>query len=247
MMNKLGTALCLSSALLACVPAQAAWQGNWLVGASGGYFNRRGDLDITMIDTGRQTVINRRFEDTGWLLGLVGGYQVKCNNWLLGVELNVNWEDVFDDSEDNNLAFSDASVPNAQAQAVQAWNASSTFDRDWVVGLSGRMGFELAPYLMPYIRLGLEWSEDDLNYTQTNNSNTVSISADGSRDGVRVFGGIGVEVPVPTINGFTIRAEYDYHRRGRRVEAVNVVNTLLVNATRDPSAQTAILSVIWNI
>jgi opacity protein-like surface antigen len=198
-------------------------------------------------------VVNRRFEDTGWLLGLLGGYQVKCNRWLLGVEVNVDWQDIFDDNEDDNLAFSDASPPvpgllGVFGQATQAWNASSKFERDWVVGLSGRMGYEITPYLMPYIRLGLEWSEDELSYIQTNNSNTVSISADGDRDGVRVLAGIGLEVPVPTVNGLTVRAEYDYHRRGRRVEAVNVINGgFLVNASRDPTAQTAILSVVWNI
>ncbi|MBS0290416.1 MAG: outer membrane beta-barrel protein [Proteobacteria bacterium] len=252
-MKKMGAALCLSSALLACAPVQAGWQGNWLLGASGGYFDRNGDLIITQVGAlGSQSIIRQGYEDTGWLLSLLGGYQIRCNQWLLGAELNVDWYDINEDN-DNNLAFTTVEGPIAQF----GWNANFTYKRDWVVGLTGRLGYEVAPYLLPYIRLGAEWSRDKLTYSQAINAaiipavgNFVGTFSD-EENSVRVVAGLGFEIPVPKYNCFTIRAEYDFHSRGQRVDAVGQMVTdgevFLVNASRKPYTQTGIVSVVWNI
>ncbi len=242
-MNKIVTALCLSSAVFACAPSQAAWQGSWVVGASGGLVHDRGELTVTDVSDGRQTVVVPRFQDEGWFLGLFGGYQWLCNRWLLGLELNLDWYD--NDSDDNNFAYT--SSDNT------AWNVHSEYDREWVVGLSGRMGYEIATYLLPYVRVGLEYSDDDLHYAQTiNNSNPVfRNAADASQDSVRLFGGMGLEVPVPKFNCLTLRFEYDYHTKGKRVEAVNNITDAqgsdIVSASRKPYTQTVFASVVWNI
>ncbi|MBS0287191.1 MAG: outer membrane beta-barrel protein [Proteobacteria bacterium] len=243
-MNKILTALSLSCAVLACSPLQAAWQGNWLVGASGGYTTDRGELEITMLDNGRQTVTNRRVKDHGWLLGLLGGYQVKCNHWLLGAELNLDWYDLDnDDDGERTLAFTDTSN--------NGWNAASTYEREWVVGLTGRMGYEIATYLMPYVRAGLEWSDDELSYIQTSNNNVVTAQGDGSQDSLRLIAGIGAEIPFPMVDGLSMRVEYDYHAKGKRVDldaaAAGNQNPLFVHASRKPYTQTGIISVVWNI
>lgn len=250
-MNKILTALSLSCAVLACSPLQAAWQGNWLVGASGGYTTDRGELEITMLDSGRQTVTNRRFVDHGWLVGLLGGYQVKCNHWLLGAELNVDWYDLDNDDNENTLAFTSASGFANPALQGPAWNGAATYEREWVVGLTGRMGYEIATYLMPYVRLGLEWSDDELSYIQTSNNNVITAQGDGSEDSIRGIAGIGAEIPFPMVSGLSVRVEYDYHTKGKRVDldaaAAGNQNPLFVHASRKPSYQTGIVSVVWNI
>lgn len=265
-MKKLGTAICLSSALLLSTAVQADWQGNWLVGLSGGYAEREGKDYITIIGGpvpfgGAQTVYNQRLEDTGWIGSIFGGYQFRCNRWLLGAELNVDWRGY---EEGNDFVFEDASgIAGLGALIDEAipdprpWAAGVKLERDWVVGLTGRMGYELAPYLLPYIRLGAEWSRDELQFVGARQSGAIPLSAvtvAGSehKNSYRLVAGIGLEVPVPTIagiNGITVRAEYDYHSRGQTVGVTTAAsdNVTLVNSSMNPTEQSAIVSLVWNI
>ncbi len=239
-MNKLLTTLCLSSAILACTPLQAAWQGNWLVGASGGYTHNRGELNVTLInELGRQSVMTSRFKDDGWFLGVLGGYQVRCNGWVLAPEINIDWYDLSDNDNDDDFAYTDSSN--------RGWNAQSEYKREWVAGLTGRVGYDIATWLTPYVRGGLEWSKDKLSYSQTRFDNTRTIAADGSKNAIRGVVGLGVEVPVPNYNCITVRAEYDFHGKGRIVDASNTVLSNTVDVTREPYYQTAFVSVVWNI
>ncbi len=280
-MKKMGTAICLSSALLMSTAVQAGWQGNWLVGISGGYAEREGRDYITSIDggtavpaiggvvlfAGNQTVFNQRFEDTGWIGSLFAGYQWKCNRWLVGAEVNIDWRD-YDETHDFVYADATAPAPNPNPTGItpRPWIASMTYERDWVLGLTGRMGYELAPYLMPYIRLGAEWSRDKLQYDAARQPGrvgipnvgivalpgTIAVSANGRENSYRLVGGMGLEVPVPTvagINGLAVRAEYDYHSKGRTIGATAAAsdNITLVNTSMNPSEQSMIVSLVWNI
>ncbi len=270
-MKKLGTAICLSSALLASTAVQADWQGNWLVGVSGGYGVREGKEYITIINAtapfeGAETAFDQRFKDNGWLGSIFGGYQWKCNRWLLGTELNVDWRG-YEDGQDFVFAEADSSLNAAFGVGPVAWIASTKYKRDWAVGLTGRMGYELAPYLMPYIRLGAEWSRDKLNFNAFRQPNVVlvgplppapvafpgiSVSESSHKNSYRAVIGVGVEAPIPTvagINGLTVRAEYDFHYRGKTVGATVAAsdNLTLVNTSMNPHEQSAILSLVWNI
>ena len=245
-MNKLLTALCLSSAVLACSPLQAAWQGNWLVGASGGYTHSRGELNVTFLDfLGGQAVVTPRFKDDGWFLGLLGGYQIRCNGWILGEELNFDWYDISTGGDDHwgssndNFAYTDSSD--------FGWAAHSRFKREWVAGLTTRLGYDICTWLTPYIRGGFEWSKDKLHYRQRRSDDALVIGADGSRNSIRVLAGFGVEMPIPGYNCITVRGEYDFHAKGRIVAANNFVSNNTLNATRQPNYHTVFASVVWNI
>ncbi len=108
---------------------------------------------------------------------------------------------------------------------------------------------------MPYIRLGAEWSRDKLDYTQALVGTTTVIGANGRRNSYRAIAGLGLEVPVQTfygINGLTVRAEYDYHGKGKTVDGrsssfVPGLSSVFLDASRNPNSQSGILSIVWNI
>lgn len=245
-MNKFGTALCLSSALLVSGVAQAAWQGNWLIGVSGGYAESEGELELTMFHPlGFQTNFNKDFENTGFIGGIFGGYQAVCNRWLWGLELNVDWQDL---DSDNNFAFTDFTD--------RGWAVSSNYDRDVVVGLTGRLGYQISRCFMPYIRVGAEISNNDLNFSAIRDPNNLPVSSDvffalnGSRHVTRFVGGIGAEMPVPVskLAGLSIRVEYDYHAGGRVIEVNGVAsdNATFVATSMSPRVNSAKASLVWN-
>ncbi|MGD9591415.1 MAG: outer membrane protein [Candidatus Berkiella sp.] len=244
-MNKLATLLCLSSTLLSSFAVQAGgtWKGNWLVGIDGGLVHDRGELDVTLLNSnGRQTVVTPRFQDDGWFLGILGGYQWQCNRWLLGAELNVDW---FGDNDgDNNFAYTDASNVG--------WVGYSEYEHEWLIGLRGRIGYEIATYLLPYAVAGLEWTDDKLTYRQVNNStpNATVLSGSSRDSSLRPVVGMGLEVPVPKWNCITLRFEYDYHFKAERIEVASIAATNgsveTVAASRKPYTQTVYAKAIWN-
>lgn len=253
-MNKLATALCLTSALMACSSAQATaiWHssGNWLVGLSGGLTHDRSELNVTTSSTLngsptglRQTVVSPRFQDDGWFLGLLAGYQWRCNRWLLGIEGNLDWYD--NGGGNNDFAYTDANN--------RGWSATSDYDRDWVLGLSGRLGYGVTEWLMAYGRVGLEYSDDELNYTQfLDNAAPFNVNASESQDSLRVFAGLGLEMPLPISNWdcLSLRAEYDYHDKGKRVQASGVSTSAAsaewASAGFKPYTQTFFVSLVYN-
>jgi opacity protein-like surface antigen len=225
-MSKLGTALCLTTALLASGAAQADWKYNWLVGVSGGGFERPGHIEAyeyegfpVGVPTGTTpfttlTISDSEFfQNSGWVWGLFAGYQAMCNGWLWGVELNVDWENRH---KERNYQF---------VQGSSVFNVDATYKRETTVGLSGRLGFEMASWVMPYIRAGIETSRDKLEADSLlvvsaggRSSGVVGFEdADGSRRNWRFVLGIGGEIPVTAVPGLSVRAEYDYHSKGKRV------------------------------
>ncbi len=255
MMNKLKTALLVSATLLA-TSAQAQWQGNWLLGVSGSY--AWFDNDDNDDDNGTGFLLNgvttNNFDfannddsnNNGWGWGLLGGYQARCNGWLLGVELAIDWLDGDDDNNNNN-GFAFTSVAPGIARN---WIGDTSWDTDYVVGLTGRMGYEVTPYFMPYLRAGVETSRDEVSFAIiTNGGNPVIAgSGDGHRQSWRFVGGIGAEVPVPVVAGMSVRAEWNYHSDGRSTDATALLsdNATLVSVGGSQSMNTAKVSLVFN-
>jgi len=104
------------SVLLVSCAAQAQWQGNWLVGISGGYAEQDGNLTTTLLNTNthRQTVVVKDIENSDWKWGLLGGYQARCNAWLVGTELEVDW---VDNDQNTSFQFTDTEA------AARSWSA----------------------------------------------------------------------------------------------------------------------------
>lgn len=245
-MKKLGKVLCLSSALLLSTAAQAAWEANWLVGVSGAWGERSGNLNVDLEDSlvlppaVNLTSFGDDVDDSGWIWGVLGGYQARCNGLLFGAEISVDWSD-HDDS--HNIFFQDIFGDN--------WASNASYDRDAIVALSARFGYELTSFLLPYLRAGIETSRDKLNYNgiDITQNGAVAFNVDGSRRVWRFLGGVGLEVPFAMFNGLSLRGEYNFHSRGRAVEADGTANDAItfVNAESKQHANSAKVSLVWNI
>ena len=249
-MKKLGTLVCLSTALLGADLAQAQWTGNWLLGASAGWANQTGYLEngfaIADVAFGDTSVSDKnRIHNDGFIGGVFGGYQIRCNGWLMGVELNVAWQDHGD--EHTYLS----------TQGPFAFGATAKYKRDATVGLTGRFGYEFFPWLATYVRGGVETSKDKLdvdsaffNPATGNVIPALTASADGSHRNWRGILGVGVELPVPVMTGITARVEYDYHFKGKRVEAtaftVEEPTDAFAFASARPETHSVMASVVWN-
>lgn len=238
-MNPIVKALGLSSVIIFSGAAQADWDANWLIGASAGYGTRSGDLNVNVTDVlvdDEFSTTSRSFSQNGWLWGLLAGYQARCNCWLVGGEVSVDW---MDHGGQNNYAYTDAD---------DTWVGSASFDSDALVAVSMRLGYEVASFFLPYIRLGVETSRDKLDFSVANFDNTLAASGEGQRRSYRFLGGVGMEFPVPMCEGLSLRAEYNYHSRGRSVSAGATANDGLtyVSADTKQHANTGKASLVWN-
>lgn len=240
-MKKVRTILGLTSALLMSTAAQA-WESNWLLGVSGGWTNISGNAEYSFSEAPfDQPVFLGDADDSdnsGSIWGVFAGYQARCNGWLLGGELNVDWHD---HNDGNDFAFTDLDD--------EAWVGNTHFKRETVVGLTGRLGYAVSSFFMPYLRAGIETSRDKLEIEATNVPDNIVVSADGSRRSYRFVGGVGAELPVPALMGLSIRAEWNYHSRGRSINADTLAsdNVTVVNVSAKPHENTAKISLVWNI
>ncbi|MGD9591413.1 MAG: outer membrane protein [Candidatus Berkiella sp.] len=247
-MKKVKLALCVTAGLLA-TSAQAQWQGNWLLGVSaGGAWHDSDDLNVTVAQGGaapfaRTYFTNNDNDDGNFIWGLLAGYQARCNGWLLGAEINVDWRN--DGDNDYGFAFTDATVGGVTGFV--------SHDRDVVVGLTGRLGYEVSPYFMPYIRLGVDHGDRDFDFAITTVAPAAIITAASNNDNNHNWGfvgGVGAEFPLPMVAGLSLRAEWNYHSRGHNdndIVALASDNvTLFTVSGGDRHEQTARASLVFN-
>ena len=248
-MKKLSTVLCLSAALMASNAVQAQWEYNWLVGVTGGWAEREGTvyLNAAELNANLQVIdevaLSTKLKHSGWVWGLLGGYQARCNGWLVGLELNVDWANRH---QSNNFQYS--------TDATDSYAANADYKRDTNVGLSVRLGHQIAQYFLAYLRAGAETSRDRLTVSAVNTTAAVtdSFTISESRRVYRGVFGIGAEIPVPMVEGLSARAEYDYHTKGRNVHAQGLdVNTTggivaAVSADTKQHANSGTLALVWN-
>lgn len=247
-MKRICTALLISSTFFgAAQSANAQWEWNVLLGASAGYGDRSGDFQFSTTAPLPNLVTNEIIQDhsdSGFIWGLLGGIQAHCNNWLFGLEANVDWHD-FDDEQHHTFNRVSGAAPGT----VTPVNTTAHFDRGTVVGLTVRAGYQVMPYLMPYIRLGAETSNDE--YTVTGAfapANTPVFTLNGDRRTYRFLGGVGVEVPIPSLHGLSVRAEYNYHSKGKVVDLRGTASDGLtfVQSGMKPRTHSGKASVVYN-
>lgn len=231
--------------------ASAQWDWNVLVGASAGGASRSGQVETNMAYTHPalipgffNTSLKRDLGDSGFIWGLLGGVQAHCGPWTFGVEANVSWHDFEDPS---HFAFTDS-------RGAQGWTGTAEYDRGTVFGLTARGGYQILDWLMGYIRLGAETSDDELTVNYFGNANyPFGITVSDSKRSLRFVGGAGVEVPLPVFDGLVARAEYNYHSNGSTVDATGLlveVPTFNINpqftASTKQDTHSGIVSIVWN-
>ncbi len=232
--------------------ADDSWKGNWLVGGSGIYAERRGTFDASM----RYAVnpifpileTDNLYSNKGFGWGLLAGYQLKKDGWTWGLEASVDWHDI---SQARDVVFTDAAF-------LISWDAKSLYKREPIAALSGRMAYEMAPYFIPYIRLGVEGSDDSLDVTMISGNSFVTpnpITVSDSRWNWHYLAGVGVETPL-WCTPMTVRIEYNYHSRGRPLIANGAQGLLAGGVLVTPAfaftsemhnrTQSGKLSFVWN-
>ncbi|MBN9287223.1 MAG: hypothetical protein BGO43_15110 [Gammaproteobacteria bacterium 39-13] len=214
-MKKLTVLTILSTALLTSGAAQADWNGNWLLGASGAYnwYNGSFDhqVDFNLPVNPPPSSFHNDLISKGWSWGLLGGYQVRYAQWLFGAELNVDWHQ--HDHTQNYVNTVDFGVNDLGT------NLSVGFKRDATWGLTARLGYEVLPCFITYLRAGVERHHDKLDVVgDVDIPVPLDFAVDDSRHSYRFVGGIGVEAPIPYLAGLTFRTEYNYRPHGKSVD-----------------------------
>ncbi len=244
--------------VFAAAYADESWRGNWLVGGSGIYAQRRGSLDVSMrysptvfgLGNGAFPILetDNLYSNKGFGWGLLAGYQLKSHGWTWGVEASVDWHDI---SQRRDVLFTDV-------VGLISWDARSLYKRQPITALSGRMAYEMAPYFIPYIRLGIEGSHDLLEVSMIGSSGAVTpinplINSD-SRWNWHYLAGVGVETPL-WCTPMTVRIEYNYHSRGRPLivngtqglaAGVVVPQAFTFRSEMHNRTQSGKLSLVWN-
>ena len=221
------------------VAAQAGWEGNWLIGLSGGYEHRSGAFTFYTLDIPTSVPLTsqvRSVDDNGFIWGVLGGYQVRCNGWLLGLELNIDWHD--HDGADG-FAFTDS--------LDVAYSGTAHYHRETNVGVTGRFGHLITKSILAYVRLGAETSEDEIHISMFSPVPPINVVDHDSRRQYRFVGGVGAEMPI-FFENLTVRVEYNYHSRGKNVEVVAVGsdNATLLIADAHPHTNSGRASLVWN-
>jgi len=201
-MKKLALIACLASPLLIPMSAHAQWETNWLVGISGGFSTHEPnfDHDFFLVPVAQTSSYHNDFDSDSWLWGILGGYEAKCNQWLIGLELNIDWRQ----DSTRYLAYGDSVLQNFST------SGTVNYDRGTTVGLTGRFGYEVLCWFTPYLRLGVETSRDKFEIYMREFEGDRTFHADRSDRSYRFIGGLGFEMPIAQCTGLTVRAEYDY-------------------------------------
>lgn len=241
-MKKVSAILFLSVLLIPSV-TQAHWQGNWLLGVTGGYIARAANFELTMGHPapGREvSIVIKDLDDGGTIGGFIGGYQAKCYRWIIGLELNASWDDL---GELDNFAFADV--------LDIGWASSVRYQRELIAGLSMRLAYIETPFFIPYIRFGANTSEDSLLYAGITNPELPTLNSVvvvGSRRQYWLLGGIGFELPMPYVMRLSFRMEYNYQAPSKGVDAIGFTNENLTFVRGNGRGRhgTAIASCVWN-
>lgn len=203
-----------------------AWQSNFLVGASGGFAQSTGHVDFGMTYLGLP--IYPRFDteielvDQGGLASVFVGYQWICNRWIYGLELKLDW---MEDARAHEYALSDNGFfPGVGI--LLGFTGQFEYERSPLVGLSARLGYEVSPIFIPYIRFGVEATRDKFNVTVQGLSQIYpfGISLEDKRDIYSYYIGFGAQTPLFS-SPFSLRFEYNYIARGRAlITSGNIVD-----------------------
>lgn len=236
-LRNLVPSLNLCAALLFPLSAFAQWENNWLVGLSAGFVDREGSLELAVFhETGAFSTLTIEQEDSGFFGGLFAGYQARCNKWLVGTEIKVDWQDL---GNVRDTAFTDV-VGNGVV-------VSSRYRQTNIVELTGRMGYEIYNAVMPYARLGLQSSRDRLAVFAADPDGAIEV--DEQRRVFRLLTGVGVEMPIPVLMGLSVRLEYNYLPKGGRIDGQGLApdNVTVGTATMRPHLHQTFLALVLNI
>lgn len=242
-MKKITALALLSSLMAAPLVAQAGcWEGNWLLGVSGAYNWFENDFDVSVNIPGVPLAFsaNDDFSTQSWMWGLLGGYQVRNDEWLIGAELNVDWDGESHHSRNN--AF-------ATTVAGRSINANVGYKRETTIGLTARLGYQVSCWFLPYLRAGVETSRDKYDVSITDSGvAAAAFNGETSERSYRFVGGVGFELPVPVCAGLSFRGEYNYHSRNKALDLTGPWSGQVATSSSNAHnhTNTAKVSIVYN-
>lgn len=199
------------------------YQGNFLVGGEIGYARQEIKDFVTRLNAnspapfGFVTPLSVRREtmsNGGGLLGLLAGWQYRCERALFGAEASVDFQ-TFDQprpfmfTDSNNFSYS----------------ATAYYDRGPLFALTGRAGWFVTSGFLPYVRLGAQVSRDKVNFQVFPFSSVMPMGALKDFSSARhsqygVVAGLGIELPA-LIGASTVRVEYVFSK----TETATIIDT----------------------
>ncbi len=237
--------LCLFGLLLAA-SAHADWEGNALIGISGDYARYDGTYNIGLYYTGFPNIPKTEYSDrqrnTGFGGGVLLGYQVSCNDWLLGAEISADWLDV-----DKRRVFVFTDLSN-----FISWNSQLQTRNNGFYGLSTRVGYQMAPFFLSYLRLGIEAIHQEFSAVFQGAPDAYPFSLKLKDDVWRshVYVGVGAEFPLPISCHTHLRMEYNYHFPSGNLQSSGRIMDGVVDPAFELGARPAIdmgkVSLVWN-
>lgn len=233
-------ALAVAASALTVCTAQAALQHGFEVGARAGYmFQHNEDLNVNSSFATAETMnFSKNLHDNGGMVGLFAGYNWVCNKLLLGMDVSADWNDADDRHEfltrDNTGRF---------------FLNSARFEKDFIYGISGRMGYRGWDMATPFVRLGIERARNKLTYDVDDVNVVPSVRQLGiakSRHETGYLAGLGLDIPVFNKNT-NVRVEYQYHWQNRAdYDFVNVGSTFSGRADIKPKAHFLTVGLLWS-
>jgi len=239
---KLKSLILLPGFAAVCLYSQLTLADNWLLGIEGGYASRSGTLNSRTEPS--VAFGSQHLSDNGGVYGVLGGYQWNLDDhWLAGLEANFDWN-----SMDELRAFN-----YVAADGVTPVGEGARYDRDWTLGLSGRLGYRVhtqaLPFdMLPYVRVGAEVNDDELTIERYATL-TGALTNSNTRDKHTFAWLAGAGIEFPLIDHLVLRGEYDYSRSQRvKLENVsaNTAGTIFGSYDYRPHTHTGKLQLVWN-
>jgi hypothetical protein len=235
-----------SGLLVAVILSCGAFQANamdvnnptWNLGVSIGHVSRSGDTTFAFSQgTAATTGANvRRLSDAGSLYGLLFGADWMHNRALFGLGLTLDWQNTSD------LEGFHMVVPNTNH------GTEFSYERGLTLGFFGRVGYQVADYAIPYLKVGGQTSRDKMKFRDTVFAGGVlpagTIDTTINDRVTALVLGAGLEIPTFVYNT-SLRFEYNYVNPETVMMHTGYAN-VRSDVTYKPDEHVAKLSWVWN-
>lgn len=189
--------------------ARAELKQNFLLGGELGQESRHTHFSTEYAFPAAPGVLSHnstRIVDAGTFMGLLAGWQVQCQRWLAGVEANVD----FHSFEKHKPFFvSDNAGPA---------DGNVSYKRGTTVGAYVRGGHWFTPFFLGYVKVGAQYSRDELTFTVTDPAFSVggpgrALLNNAKKD---IWGWVtGVGLEFPAFASSSVRVEYNFVHTNR--------------------------------
>jgi hypothetical protein len=196
---------------------------------------------------------SKKITDQGVLFGLLAGWQWHYKRWMFGAEANVDFDSF---EKDRQFAWTEATTNVPIYGTV-------LYDRGDIYAITGRAGYFVTPFFMPYLRLGAQLSRDEVSY-QSFTGAVVTAGAPApvgpavgalgnffpdysskTKDVYGIVAGIGAEFPT-YIGASTIRFEYNFVKTESVIIDDHAFPVIGNHKFRYPESHIGKIAWVWN-